>query len=434
MSLKELFHKTIFKLGQRYRNPSLDKHYRFLKESEKWNRERLEQYQWEKFKEIIKYAYEHSVYYRRKWNEAGVRPEDIQTREDVKKIPIITKEELILHNKEIHSDEYFPKKFFSLTHGTTGQSLSFWKDENADSRNRAAIFRGYSWYGVQPWEFNGYFWGLNLSFWKKLKTRFQDWLVNRYRLFSYQEKNFKKFVRKIRNAVYLEGYSTAIYQIAKIINEQRLPKPEKLKLVKGTSEKIYPHYQEEVIKAFGQPMISEYGAAEAGLIAFECPQGNMHIHTEGVYVEEENGEIIVTNLVMRSFPVIRYRLGDMIRLKPVGYICSCGMKHPVIEEISGRIGSTIYGKTNIYHNAMLNYIFKNLDKNHKIKIGYQIIQNKKGFLDVHIDRQLSENDLNALKLEFDKIFGDDISINIYVKSDLYMNKSKKFVDIIVNIE
>ena len=68
-----------------------------------------------------------------------------------------------------------------------------------------------------------------------------------------------------------------IYQTAKLINERGLLKPKGIKMVKGTSEKIFKNYHDEVIKAFGSKIISEYGATESGIIAFECPEGNMHI-------------------------------------------------------------------------------------------------------------------------------------------------------------
>jgi phenylacetate-CoA ligase len=428
------FHKYIFKSGQRWRNPSLEAHYRFLKETEKWSKQALEELQWKRLKEILNYAYNHSAYYKKKWDEAGVHPGDIRQPDDMKKIPVITKSELIKHNKDIHSKENFTKKFFSVTSGTTGESLSFWKDENADSWNRAAIFRGYSWYGVRPWDFNGYFWGFDFSFWKKIKIRIADWLVNRYRLFTYEEKAFEKFVRKMRNAVYLEGYSSAIYQTAKLINERGLPKPLKMKMVKGTSEKIYPYYMKEVEKAFGRKMIGEYGAAESGLIAFECPEGNLHMVSEGVYVEESEGKIIVTNLIMRSFPVIRYELGDYIKLKPASFKCSCGMAHPVIEEITGRIGKNVYGKRGIYPSLYFYYVFKNLEKNRGLQTVYQVVQKEKGKLDFYIMDAFNEVESGYLKEEIRKLFGDDMDFTVTVKKDLLSDKKAKFKDFISYIE
>ena len=89
-----------------------------------------------------------------------------------------------------------------------------------------------------------------------------------------------------------------IYEVAKIVNELELKDQFNLKLIKGTSEKIYEKYQEEVKKAFGAKIVSEYGAGESGLIAFECPENNkMHINMQNVILEEINGESVVTNSI-----------------------------------------------------------------------------------------------------------------------------------------
>ena len=120
---------------------------------------------------------------------------------------------------------------------------------------------------------------------------------------------------------------------SKTINKLGLEKL-KLTMVKGTSEMILDAYQDASKEAFGCKIVSEYGAAETGLIAFECPNGNMHINVENVIVELDNdGEIIVTNLASYSFPVIRYKLSVAVTLSDVQ--CSCGRAHPVITEVVG---------------------------------------------------------------------------------------------------
>ena len=156
-------------------------------------------------------------------------------------------------------------------------------------------------------------------------------LQNRFRVFSYDEAEIRRLARHTRKAVVLHGYSSMIYNIAKALNKDgQLPRPGRLKLVKGTSEKIFDAYQDEALKAFGMRIVSEYGAAETGLIAFECPHGSMHVHMEGCHVEVVDGEAVVTNLLSRSFPIIRYRLADSIELAPDGFECPCGMKHTAI--------------------------------------------------------------------------------------------------------
>lgn len=61
------------------------------KELETLPREQLEAKQLEDLKEIVKFAYENSPYYKRSFDEAGVKPEDIKTLKDIQKFPYINK-------------------------------------------------------------------------------------------------------------------------------------------------------------------------------------------------------------------------------------------------------------------------------------------------------------------------------------------------------
>ena len=424
--------KFIYSLGQKYRNPSLKKHLKFLMNSDSWSLQELEEYQLKKLKELIDFSYENSKFYNSKFKELNIVPHDIKSLNDIKKLPITTKDDLIDFNKEIHTKFKFKKLHRAITSGSSGKSLKFFRDESADSFNRASISRGYNWYGVKPWEKNGYFWGFNFSFYEKIKTKFLDFLQNRYRVFSYSDKEFNSFVKKTQKATYLHGYSSMIYQAAKIINSKGLQKPKNLKMIKGTSEKIFKSYQYEVEQAFGNKIISEYGATESGIIAFECKKGNMHINMEGVFVEEIDNEIIVTNLQMKSFPVIRFKLGDYIKLSKKNVKCKCGRKHLIIEEVTGRVGSNVYGKKQIYPSLFFYYIFKNLMNIHGVILNYQVIQKEKGVLKMKIEQSLLEEDFLKLKKEIYKHFKDDIEVEIEENVILHSpnEKLKSFISTI----
>lgn len=427
-----MFHKIVFKIGQKLRNPSINNWYSFLKESEKWSLEELEAYQFKKLKELLEFAYSYSPYYKQSFDACEVSPSDLKTIKDFNKFPVLSKEAVIRYNKTIHAEYSFKKVFKATTSGSSGNSLGFKRDEKADSFNRAAIFRGYSWYGIKPWDRNGYFWGFNFSKIEKIKADFLDFLQNRFRVFSYEKGAFQKFVKKLQNAKFIHGYSSMIYESAKLINEKGLQKPSGIKLVKGTSEKILDSYKAEVKKAFGVSIISEYGATESGIIAFECPEGNMHLNMEGVIVEEQDKEILVTNLQMKSFPIIRYKLGDYIQLAPKKEVCDCGRKHRILEEITGRIGENIHGLKNQYPSLYFYYIFKNLSKNKKLQLTYQIIQKEKGALVFQIEENLNAIECNYLKEEIYKYFEDDITYEIIVnsKKETFTEKSKSFISYI----
>ena len=427
-------YQLIWNIGARFRNPSLFKIYRELKASESLSLAQLETLQFERLKETIIFAQRYSPFYAQKFAGLNFNPvSDFKSIEDINKIPVVTKADLLTYNQQIHTNFSFKKVFKSETSGTSGQVLKFDKDEYWDSFNRASFLRGYSWYDVCPWQKNGYFWGYDIDPRKRTKTRWQDKLQNRFRLFSYDETEINDFVRKLKSAVYLSGYSSMIYEVAKIINRMKIDtKDFRLKMIKGTSEKIYDIYQSEVQNAFGLKIIGEYGAAESGIIAFDCPHGNMHINMEGVYVEEENGEIIVTNLIARSFPVIRYMLGDYITLKPKDFQCSCGMQHPVIESVTGRVGKLVIGIEKTYPSLTFYYVFKNLALEHHVELNYQAHQNEKGKLTVLIEQELDNKSNELLVSEFEKYFGSDIIINIKDKETLH-KKNGKLKDFISHI-
>lgn len=404
----------LWRKGVGVRNPNYNGHYASLKRSESFSLDMLQKLQFSHTRESLIFAFLNSRFYHEKFSEHSFDPrQDFRCIEDLNRVPIITKQELIEQNALIHSGKSFGRLFLSETSGSTGQSLTFRKDGNWDSFNRASRARGFSWYDVKPWDRNGYLWGYNFSGSAKIMTSVLDTLQNRFRIFSYKDDAVIRFAHKLKNADYICGYSSMIYEVAKRINEiQGTPKPLNLKMVCGTSEKIYESYQNQSIKAFGRKIIGEYGAAEAGVIAFECPHGSLHINMEGVLVEEENGEIIVTNLVARSFPVIRYKLGDYIKLRDPAYECPCGMKHRVIEDVLGRVGKVIYGRNGKYPSLTFYYVFKNLAVNNNIELNYQAEQYSKGEIVLKLQQQLPPLWRASLDKELLKYFGGDIEFRV----------------------
>lgn len=423
--------KWIYKIGARIRNPELKKNYDFLKQTEDWTIDELEKYQLNRLRELLDGAYEHSPYYHNIFTRLNMTPDDIKTLSDLSKLPITSKKDLIENSKNIQQKEDSTKMFFAETSGSTGEPITFYKSSEWDSSNRAAQLRGYSWYGVKPWERNGYFWGYSFSPKEKYKMKVMDYLVNRYRLFSYNSEEIVGFSKKLNKATYIEGYSSMIYEVAKTINEKSLG-PYQLKMIKGTAEKIYDSYQPEVKKAFGDKMISEYGSAEAGIIAFECPSGNMHITMEHIIVEEVDGEAIITNLNSNTFPIIRYKIGDSIILNK-DKKCDCGKSHYIIEDVLGRTGKNIYGDSNKYPSLTLYYIFKNMVLKHNIHLNYQAKQSKKGFLTIDLDQLIDKKTEHLLLKECQNYFSNDVRVEIKGNT-LERNYNQKFKDFISEID
>ena len=110
-------------------------------------------------------------------------------------------------------------------------------------------------------------------------------------------------------------------------------------------EYLVPAAHADLERAFGCPVVNEYGASECMSIAFGCPAGWLHVNADWVIVEpveadhsptppgETSHTVLITNLANRVQPVIRYDLGDAVVLNPER--CRCGNPLPAIR-VQGR--------------------------------------------------------------------------------------------------
>lgn len=428
------WHRKIFLLGAKRRNPSLLRQYGELKSSDLLSKKELDQRNERELRAFVAFAYKNSLFYQAHFQSAGFDPLKKWTLEDFSKVPLVTKRDLIDQNEAIHTPISMNEKtFFCETSGTSGEILTFQRDELWDSFNRAAIWRGGSWYGVNPWDFRLYFWGYNSDWKKKIKLRVLDALVNRFRIFDYDPESMKKLKSKLKRVKAIEGYSSMIYELAQL-NKSLGLEFSNLKMVKGTSEKVFPHYQDLALQVYGQRIINEYGSAESGIIAFECPSGSMHINIEGVFVESdpETGGILVTNLKSRSFPIIRYALGDTVEFASPDFECPCGRKHPIIKEVTGRIGKNIWGREKKYPSLTLYYIFKNLYFNKERKLDFQAHQVEKGSLEIWLKEPVTD-EVKKLIIEESENYFSDLDL-IIVENHNFRQEKGKLRDFVSHIE
>lgn len=415
-------HRLLYKLGEQFRNPQLASTTQYLIEADFISMDELRTIQRTRLRKLLVHAKKYSPYWKKRL--AGINVDGILL-DDLPQLPTLNKQDLHKHCKEIQNNPFSEKLIKSETSGTTGDTLVFYRTKQWDTATRAAQHRGYSWYGVRPWEKNLYFWGFDK---KNLKIRVLDYLLNRFRFFSYDEDEFRKAALFLYKCSYVEGYSSAIYSLSEYLSKAGFTY-NNIKLVKGTSEKIYDYYHQSSKNVFGHKIVSEYGATETGIIAFECPLGHMHIAMENVIVEEINNRIVATNLHSHSFPIIRYELGDYILLDN-NTQCDCGRAHTILKEVTGRVGKKIYGLKSSYPTLTLYYIFKNIALVHGIKLAYFGKQNKKGELTIEV---MANSDIDKNRIidliheQSSKYYDNDVNVIVDFKEEIE-RKTKKITD------
>lgn len=146
----------------------------------------------------------------------------------------------------------------------------------------------------------------------------------------------------------LEGYPSALVLLAEEQRAGRLNIRPVLAITAG--EELAPDARTAIHDAFDCRIENRYGSAEFVALAAECPEGLFHVNSDWFLFEpvDENHRpvapgvtshtVLVTNLANRVQPLIRYDLGDRVRLAVSP--CPCGNRQPAMT-LQGRTGDLL---------------------------------------------------------------------------------------------
>ena len=309
-----------------------------------------------KLRALLGHAADRTRFYADRFRAAGIDPRRDDPFEILKDLEPVSKADLRVHRDELVWRDAPGGLFECNTGGSSGEPLIFCFDRRRQAYDSAARIRTHRWFGVDVGEREFYLWGspIEVSRTDRLK-RLRDALFN-HRLcsaFSMTPARLDRYLDEIEwfQPACLFGYPSSLELLATHARARgrRLRTP-RLRAVFVTGEVCYPHYRETLEDYFQVPVADCYGSREAGFIAHECPEGNLHLTAENVIVEilregqrvapGEAGEIVVTHLDAYAQPFIRYRTGDVGRLKAGR--CACGRGLPLLDVVQGRDTDFLY--------------------------------------------------------------------------------------------
>ena len=391
----------------------------------------------QKLRKLIEIAYRNIPYYEEMFASLNLRPDDIRNAADLVKLPVLSKRDILQNEKNLINPKLGKRMFLRKTGGSTGMTLHFMKEGDALAKNDAVMYRCYKWYGIDIGDRQVRFWGVPVTAKLRQKEQLKDFFANRIRISAFdiskvscleQYKRIKRF-----KPAYFYGYTTAIYGFCLFMKESGISLDDlNLKAVICTAEKMYPHHRKLFDEVFECPVVDEYGSSENGIIAFQCPEGNLHIMADHLCVEflDENdnpvkpgqpGRIVITDLACHAMPLLRYDIGDIGT--PSAEKCSCGIELPLMEMVEGRKEDFIRKKNGeLVHAAYLCYTLKE-DTVHEFKM----YQKKVDLLHVQIVKSPSFTEDSEKKLESNlrSALGDDVRITFEYLDKIPREKSGK---------
>mgnify|MGYP002762658763 CR=1 FL=1 len=256
----------------------------------------------------------------------------MQFREE---LPVVNRDTVQEHGDALANTTSSPD-FRRVTGGSTGEPVQIpaWSSEQKYEQRDYWYAR--DWYGITPADRLFLLWGHSHAFgegiagwWKKRKRQLKDWLLGYHRFSAYDMS--QEALKAAGEALvemepdYVLGYSTALDKWARATqNRRRDYHALNLKAVIATAES-YPRADSPGVieETFGAPVVMEYGTVETGPIAYQAPQEDFQIFWRDYKIEGEKTdladgayEIFVTSLYPRCFPLIRYRIGDLVRENP----------------------------------------------------------------------------------------------------------------------
>ena len=324
---------------------------KYYNPEETFSREEIEKYQLERLHKTLEHCM-NSPFYRERFAREGLKPSDIKTLDDIRKIPFTTKQDLRdTYPFGIASVPLYQCARLHSSSGTTGNPtvILHTKKDLEEWANAVArclwmvgcspndVFQNSSGYGM----FTG---GLGFQYGaEKLgMLTVPAGAGNTLR----QIKFFTDFGTTVVHAI--PSYASRLFEVMqeKGIDPRR---DTKLRTLVIGAEPHSEDTRKRIEEMLGVKAYNSFGMSEmcGPGVAFECPEQNgMHIW-EDYYIVEivdpdtlepvpdgEIGELVLTTLKREAMPLLRYRTRDLTRILPGD--CPCGRHHKRLDRMKGR--------------------------------------------------------------------------------------------------
>ena len=312
----------------------------------------LKKLQEQKLKELVHYVYQHSPFYRKKFDDAGVKPEDIKTLDDVKKLPFTYKQDL--------RDTYPTGMFcvpneqlvrFHVSSGTTGKPTIVGYTKNDIDQWSLSLARALTSIGVGRGDVLQISYGYGL---------FTGGLGMHYgaeeagaTVLPTSAGNTEKQLELMQDLGTTVLACTPSYML--FMNEAAkqagisIKDDTKLRVGVLGAEPWSEEMRTRIEESSGIKAYDIFGTSElSGPLFTECTyQDGIHIWADQFLVEiidpetseplpdGEQGELVITTLAKEALPLIRYKIGDLT--VKTSEVCKCGRTHPRIMRVLGRV-------------------------------------------------------------------------------------------------
>lgn len=415
-----------------------------LAQSERWRRGEMDAYQDERLRIVVQHAYEQVPFYRRRFDERKLKPSDIRGRQDLLKLPLLTRDDIRRNFDDLRSRSVTPKALKTgHTSGTTGTPLTVGYDRDTIWMTYAVFDRHYHWAGcrlasqggdriavvrgnvIVPLEQK------QPPFWR-INRRQHQLLLSSFHLSKDNLPAYFDALADFQPAV-VDGYPSTLYLLAKYLKSrgQRFP----VRAAVTSSETLYDWQRSVIEESFACRVFDYYALAERAVFSGECDRHEGHHLSEEYGISEvvdSHGDLVAPGTVGRlvgtslhnlAMPLIRYVTNDMTALRPC--TCSCGRPLPLMEDVTTKAEDVLtLPDGRLISPSVLTHPFKPLDSIE----GSQIVQLAPDHVIVRLvpGPGYSETLTHHLRTELQARLGDGVRVDVEKVEQLETSANGKF--------
>ncbi|MEJ2719148.1 MAG: AMP-binding protein [Deltaproteobacteria bacterium] len=384
----------------------------------KLSRAELEAERERRLRKVILNAYEHVPYYRSLFESAGISPEDIETVDDLTKVPMTTKDDVRAGGTQgmIADWARVPSLVSKRTSGSTGEPLTVYRSVPEQTTGLMLHFASLIAIGLRPSDRFAAFGPIQpVPTWlHRYVGMFKSEVILRKLPMEEQVEKLKEFrptVIHTNPSVLRSLINNLSYPVREVIQPR-------IVILGGETidEGLKTQFQAELDAEF----FNIYGAIEFGRLAWECPtHEGLHFNADHFILELLEGEdssqaggapvAVVTSLYAFAMPFIRYRLGDLC--SPVQRECSCGSPLPLIHYPLGREEDIVRlpsGK--ILSPRRLDHILRAFSNVLKWQVVQQTLDHF--IVKLVLDGRPDDEMLHRIRSGFNEYFQEPVSIDI----------------------
>ncbi len=386
-------------------------------------------------------------YYGRLFRELGIDPQRIRTLEDLKQLPVLSKEEVRGCLPQLASTAVPARRRMTVnTSGSTGSALRFAWTREAYRQQGVVWWRFRRWHGIRPGTWCGVFAGRQVMPLRQQSPPFWRYdLPGRQIFFSghhLSPQNLPAYVAELRRRrpPWIHGYPSMLALVAAHLLETGSKLGYRLRHVTTGSETLLPQQSRLIEEALGARPRQHYGMVEAVACFSECDAGSLHVdedyaatefipQADGPEVEGAGYRVVGTNLSNLATPLLRYDVQDMVTLSPGR--CRCGRPGRIVGSIDGRVEDYIVLK----NGARLGRVSRIVWGLHNVR-EVQIRQQQVGQIILCVVRHGGYADVDEQNLlqAARRLLGDDTAIVVRYVDSLPRSKTGKLRFVVSELE